>query len=47
MTAVSSETGETLWTWRPPSHGRFCPEDVVVIDGVVWAASAVDGKKLA
>ncbi len=37
MTAVSAETGETLWTADHPRSGHQSPEDLLVVDGLVWS----------
>jgi outer membrane protein assembly factor BamB len=38
MTALSAKTGKTLWTAPHPPSGYDSPEDVFVIDGIVWTA---------
>ncbi|MFH1923972.1 MAG: PQQ-binding-like beta-propeller repeat protein, partial [Planctomycetota bacterium] len=36
MTALSAETGETLWTAPHPPSGYASSEDLFVVDGLVW-----------
>ena len=36
MTAVSAQTGESLWTKPHYRAGHNSPEDVLVIDGLAW-----------
>ncbi len=38
MTALSAETGELLWTAEHPPSGYDSPEDVLIVDGLVWTA---------
>ncbi len=38
MTALSAKTGKLLWTAPHPPSGYDSPEDVFVIDGIVWTA---------
>jgi len=38
MTALSAETGKVLWSAEHPPSGYDSPEDVFVIDGLVWTA---------
>ncbi len=38
MTALSAETGEILWTAQHPPSGYDSPEDLWVIDDLVWSA---------
>ena len=37
MTALSAETGKVLWSAKHPRSGHMSPEDLLVIDGLVWA----------
>jgi len=39
LTALSTETGKILWRSPLPSSGHFSPEDVFVIDDLVWAGA--------
>jgi len=43
MTAVSAETGETLWTAKHPRSGHHSPEDLLVVDGLAWAGAIAGG----
>lgn len=38
MYALSAESGETLWKARHPASGYRSPEDVFVIDDLVWTS---------
>jgi len=38
MTALSAETGKVLWTAPHPPSGYDSPEDIFVIDDLVWTA---------
>jgi hypothetical protein len=38
MTALDASTGATLWTAPHPPSGYDSPEDLFVIDGLVWCA---------
>jgi outer membrane protein assembly factor BamB len=38
MTALDAGTGKTLWTAPHPPSGYASPEDVFVVDGLVWCA---------
>jgi outer membrane protein assembly factor BamB len=44
LTALSAETGGILWTSKLPSSGHFCPEDVFVINGLVWAGAIANAR---
>lgn len=39
LTAVSAKDGEILWTSEHPHSGHHSPEDVLCIDGLVWAGA--------
>ena len=43
MTALSAEDGKKLWTAPHPPSGYQSPEDMLVIDGKVWAAPVTSG----
>jgi outer membrane protein assembly factor BamB len=43
MTAVSAETGRTLWTANHPRSGHQSPEDLLVVDGLVWSGAIAGG----
>ncbi|MHC4172542.1 MAG: outer membrane protein assembly factor BamB family protein [Planctomycetota bacterium] len=38
LMGLSTETGEILWRSEQPSSGHWSPEDLFLIDGVVWTA---------
>jgi outer membrane protein assembly factor BamB len=44
MTALSALTGRTLWQDKHPPSGHHSPEDLLVINGVVWAGDIAAGK---
>ncbi len=44
MTALSAQTGKTLWTGKHARSGHQSPEDLLVVDGLVWSASIAGGK---
>jgi outer membrane protein assembly factor BamB/ubiquinone/menaquinone biosynthesis C-methylase UbiE len=44
MAAVSAETGKTLWTAEHPRSGHQSPEDLLVVDGLVWSGAIAIGK---
>ena len=39
LVGVSAETGKILWRAEQPSSGHFSPEDLYLINGVVWTAN--------
>ena len=43
MTAVSAEDGKELWTAEHRRGGHYSPEDLLVIDGVVWSGEIAAG----
>ena len=43
MTALSAQTGETLWTNKHHRGGHMSPEDLLVVDGLVWSAAIAGG----
>lgn len=44
--ALSADSGKTLWTVKgKPKSGHFSPEDLFVIDGLVWAAGTANPKR--
>jgi outer membrane protein assembly factor BamB len=43
MTALSAHTGKTLWTSKHPRSGHQSPEDLLVVDGLVWAGAIAGG----
>jgi len=44
LTALSAESGKTLWTAPHPPSGYSSPENLFVINGVVWFDSSSNGK---
>jgi len=44
MTALSAKTGEVLWSADHPPSGYDSPEDVFIIDGIVWTAPTTNKK---
>jgi outer membrane protein assembly factor BamB len=42
MTAVSAQTGRTLWTAEHPRSGHQSPEDLLVVDGLVWSGAVAN-----
>jgi outer membrane protein assembly factor BamB len=44
ITALSAATGETLWKGCHPPSGYASPEDVFVVDGVVWCGNTTSGR---
>jgi outer membrane protein assembly factor BamB len=43
MTALSARTGETLWTAKHPRSGHQSPEDLLVMDGLVYSGATANG----
>jgi len=43
LTALSANTGKTLWTDKHPPSGYSSPENVFVIDNTVWCDSSSSG----
>ena len=44
MIALSAETGEVLWASSHPSSGYRSPEDIFVVDNVVWVGDTLSGR---
>jgi outer membrane protein assembly factor BamB len=44
MAGLSAETGKTLWTAKHPRSGHASPEDILVVDGLVWSGAVANGK---
>jgi outer membrane protein assembly factor BamB len=44
MTALSALTGKTLWKHKHPPSGHHSPEDLLVINGLVWAGDIAAGR---
>ncbi len=45
VAGLSTENGKTLWTAPHPAGGYQSPEDLLVIDGKLWAANVTSGRK--
>jgi outer membrane protein assembly factor BamB len=44
LTALSAETGKTMWETAHSASGFLSPEDIFVIKGTVWFGATRDGK---
>ena len=44
MTALSTKTGKLLWTAYHPPSGYRSPEDLLVVDGLVWTGETTSGR---
>lgn len=44
MSALSADTGITLWTSEHPRSGHNSPEDLLVVGGLVWAGEIAASK---
>ncbi len=44
LTAMSAETGRTLWTAEHPPSGYSSPENLFVINGIVWCDNSSNGR---
>jgi len=44
MTALSTKTGKILWTAYHPPSGYRSPEDLLVVDGLVWTGETTSGR---
>lgn len=44
MTAFSAQTGEVLWTADHPPSGYRSPEDLLVVNGLVWTGETTSGR---
>lgn len=44
MAALSAKTGKILWGSEHPPSGHHSPEDLMVIDGMVWAGDIANKK---
>jgi len=44
MSALSADTGTTLWTSEHPRSGHNSPEDLLVVGGLVWAGEIAASK---
>jgi len=43
FTALSADSGKTLWRYRVPPTGFECPKDILVIDDLVWIGAILLG----
>ena len=46
MLALSAETGKTLWKETHPSSGHSSPDDIHIVDGLVWDAGIARIQKM-
>ncbi|UCD29720.1 MAG: PQQ-binding-like beta-propeller repeat protein [Planctomycetota bacterium] len=44
MSALSAKTGKVLWTSKHPRSGHHSPEDLLIVDGLVWTAPIAGGR---
>ncbi|MBN2062833.1 MAG: PQQ-binding-like beta-propeller repeat protein, partial [Deltaproteobacteria bacterium] len=44
MVAFSAENGKKLWEAPQPTSGHYSPEDIFVIDGLVWTGNTAWGQ---
>ncbi len=44
LTAISADSGEVLWTAKHPPSGYSSPENLFVIDGIVWCDTSSNGR---
>jgi len=44
LTAVDAETGRQLWQGKHPPSGYSSPENIFVIDGIVWCDNSSNGR---
>ncbi len=44
MISVDTATGKELWTVEHPNSGYQSPQDLMVVDGLVWCAATTQGK---
>ena len=45
LTACAADDGRTLWTGDHPPSGYSSPEDLFVIDGLVWCGTNSNGRQ--
>lgn len=43
LVALDGDTGRRLWGSRMHPSGHFCPEDVIVMDSLVWSGDIASG----
>ena len=44
MSALSAETGKTLWTAKHHRGGHMSPEDLLVVGGLAWSGAIANGR---
>ncbi|MFB0555531.1 MAG: PQQ-binding-like beta-propeller repeat protein [Phycisphaerae bacterium] len=44
LVALSAKDGEEMWVTKLHPSGHFCPEDVFVIDGLVWSGDIASAR---
>jgi outer membrane protein assembly factor BamB len=44
LTALAADTGQKLWSAEHPPSGYSSPEDLFVIDGIVWFSNSSNGR---
>ncbi|MGD8500468.1 MAG: PQQ-binding-like beta-propeller repeat protein, partial [Phycisphaerales bacterium] len=44
LVVLSAKNGEQLWASKLHPSGHFCPEDVLVIDGLVWSGDIASAR---
>jgi outer membrane protein assembly factor BamB len=44
MTALSAETGDVLWAAPHPPSGYRSPEDLLIVNGLVWTGETTSGR---
>jgi len=44
LVVLSAEEGKELWTSKLHPSGHFCPEDIFVIDGLVWSGDIASAR---
>ncbi len=44
MVALSAKTGKMLWSARHPRSGHQSPEDLLVVDELVWSGATANGR---
>jgi len=44
LAALSAKDGKELWTSELHPSGHFCPEDVLVVDGLVWSGDIANAR---
>ncbi len=44
LAALSAEDGKPLWKAKLHPTGHFCPEDIMVVDGLVWSGDTANAQ---